>query len=200
VSFFDKIIGKIFQAHSETDKISLTEPLHRHEHHKRSYLEWLTRGDYEYMVADIFDAYKLRKGKNDATSSIYLYESAQANGFAINCADFSYSAEEYRNFFDYLKERVLGLDYILQFSERKIADKGDYVETLEKYYLKPPINVQNPQELFNQLYGNITIDYIIADDSPRYIKFLCTVYHDRLYSKPLPFDKLVDYLFEIDSK
>ncbi|MCS7004978.1 MAG: hypothetical protein NZM38_06590 [Cytophagales bacterium] len=196
MSFFDKIIEKIFHSQAEGERISFTEPIKRQAHHVRAYNEWRHSKRFQQMLAEILDAYMIKKQKGDNNLSVHLYESPQANGWAITCSKFDYSPEEYRNFFDYLKEKVLALNYFLQFSERRMTDKGDFVETLEKYYLKPHIPLQDFQQPFHQLYGNITIDYIVVDDTPSYIKFLSTVYNDRYYNKPLPFDELVAYLFD----
>jgi hypothetical protein len=51
-------------------------------------------------------------------------------------------------------------------------------------------------QLISQLYGNVAIEKITLNNQPNYLKVLATFYSDRLYQDPMPFEELVNQLFE----
>ena len=53
--------------------------------------------------------------------------------------------------------------------------------------MEPPID---------QRYGNISLELILYNDKPHYLKLMASVYSDRLYSEPESFSDLVELLFE----
>jgi len=124
----------------------------------------------------------------------HILSTPYANGFALTYHP-SIGIQAFNCFFDYLKDQVKNIAYQLNNSSRKIYDKPSYVETKEKYYLKPPLKAIEDNELFDQLYGNISIEYILIDEKPSYIKLVASIYSDRLYTKALPFEDLAKKLF-----
>jgi hypothetical protein len=97
-----------------------------------------------------------------------------------------------------LKDKTLNLGYKLVNADRSLFDKDKYVETKERYYLKPIIDAQNSDELFNQRFGNIMIEQVLIDNKPSYLKFMASIYSDRLYTKALDFEELMAVVFEKD--
>ncbi len=83
-------------------------------------------------------------------------------------------------------------------ADRSLFDKDKYVETKERYYLKPIINAENTNELFNQRFGNIMVEQVLIDNKPSYLKFMASIYSDRLYTEALGFEELMEAIFERD--
>ncbi len=196
MSFFDKIVKKLFPADKVTNgkEAFVSEELTRNEPYKQAYFRWINEGAYKPLLHDVHEAYQHKLQKNEVTLKLHLLTTPYANGFAL-----SYHAtigeKEFNYLFDYLKDQVINAGYQLNNSSRKIYDKPNYIETKEKYYLKPPLKGLDDGTLFDQMYGNISIENILIDGKPSYMKLVASIYSDRLYTKALPFQSLVDILF-----
>ena len=90
---------------------------------------------------------------------------------------------------------MLELGYKISVADRKISEKNTCEETVEKWYLKP-LTEDLETGIANQRYGNITVEKIEIDRKPNYIKFLASIYQDRLYTKALTFEELLENLFK----
>ncbi len=194
--FFKSIIKKLFpQAQApHLPKVLLNEVLKRNDAYRKAYFDWLNSGDYQAVVHQIQEAYWQKRAKEEGAWQVHLLQMPQANGFAVSYSSLV-SPKVFQYFFDFLKDRVLNMNYYLANADKKMIDKGDYVESVEKYYLKPNFDAQNIQEPFEQRYGNVAIDYILINDVPSYIKLTASIYSDRLFTKARPFDELVHHIF-----
>ena len=94
------------------------------------------------------------------------------------------------HFFDFLKEQVLKLPYKKQISDRRIFDKPNYTETIERHYLKPRPTFLSEKKL-DQKYGNITIELLLRNNQPHLLKFSATSYTDSKYQKAKTFKELL---------
>lgn len=191
MSFFDQIINKIFP--KEKKNVILTnEVLKRSQHEFDSYDEWHASDVSKEILDKIFRAYHLKKTDIKDPIPIALFESDKANGFAIaNCSTLLDS--DYKMLLEYFKKQILSIGYRQSGSNRKVTAEQDRVITKEFYYLKPPIQMEPP---INQRYGNISLELILYDEKPHYLKLMASVYSDRLYSEPENFSDLVEKLFE----
>lgn len=198
MSFFDKILNQLFPKTDEgiTNKQPMiSEPLTRKDAERSSYFEWQNSGSYREVLEKLYQAYQTRLQNRQGNWEIHLLQMPAANGFAFTYPT-NLAAREFQHLFDLLKDRVLTLNYRLVNADRQIFDKKSFVETKEKYYLKPNIDFQNTGDLFDQQYGNILIELILIDDKPSYLKLVASIYSDRLYTKALDFSELLDEIFE----
>jgi len=191
MSFFDQIINKIFP--KEKKNVILTnEVLRRSQHEFDSYDEWHASAVSKEILDKIFRAYHLKKTNIQDPIPIALLQSDKANGFAIaNCS--SLLDSDYKMLLEHFKKQILGIGYRQSGSNRKVTAEDDRVTTKEFYYLKPPIQMEPP---IDQRYGNISLELILHDDKPHFLKLTASVYSDRLYSEPENFSDLVETLFE----
>jgi len=196
--FFDKIKNKLFpQDRAANPKVPLVSgPLKRSDRERASYFSWLNEHRYKYLIAQFAEAYQGKLKSEAHRLNVHAFQSPYANGFALTYHH-DIGTGEFQHLFDHLKDKTLQLGYRLQIQERKMFDKGEYVETVEKYYLKPPVQDLEEGKLIDQLYGNILLENILIDDQPSYMKYLASIYSDRLYTKALPFAQLVDHLFDL---
>ncbi len=86
------------------------------------------------------------------------------------------------------------LGYRLHSADIRTNQKNNLSETIYKYYLTPPPTCLAGSILCNQLYGNISIDLILLNAQPSFIRIVANSYLSCAFSKALPFDELLDYL------
>ncbi len=196
MSFFDKIMQKIFPEKQGTvsKEPFVTEKLIRAENYNKAYFRWINERAYKPLLDRVYQAYQLKLQKQETDLKFHILTTPYANGFALTFNP-TIGQQAFSFFFDFLKDQVINAGYRLNNSGRKIYDKPNYVETIEKYYLKPPLKSMDDDSLFDQLFGNISIEYILIDEKPSYIKLVASIYSDRLYTKALPFEDLVQILF-----
>jgi hypothetical protein len=197
MSFFDKIFKQLFPQNQEEKKVNLpmvTEPIQRSSTDKSGYFQWVNEGRYKKLMTDLLRAYQQKLLKNTDTMQVHVLQTPYANGFALTY-DPSLSTRHFTFLFDLLKDKVINLGYLLNISERRIYDKGQYVETKEKYYLKPPLPTAEEIMQIDQRYGNILIELVWIDQKPSFLKLTASIYSDRLYKEALPFEQLMDELF-----
>jgi hypothetical protein len=191
MSFFEQIISKIFP--KEKRNVILTnEVLKRSQHDFDSYEDWYASEVSGKILDQIFRAYHLKKTDIKDPIPIALLQSDKANGFAIaNCS--SLLDSDYKMLLEHFKKQILAIGYRQSGSNRKVTAEDDRVTTKEFYYLKPPIQMEPP---IDQRYGNISLELILHDEKPHYLKLMASIYSDRLYSDPESFSDLVEILFE----
>lgn len=204
MSLFDKLISGIFGTHKVNSAIPLVEEeIKRQEAYRNSYFRWVNEGKYRWLIQKIYQSYLLKKKNETSDLQVHLLKSSGASGFAVTYS-LLMEEKEMQYLFDYLKDRVLNIGYKLYTSDRRIFDRQEYVETIEKHYLKPapervaPTGSEHPEnkETMNQRYGNILIEYISIDEKPSFLRFMVHYYSDFLYTPVQPFDDLVDYLLD----
>jgi hypothetical protein len=195
MSFINKIIQSLFpQKEVNGSKVLLKEVLKRREKFALAYDEWIQDGSASQMLHEVAHAYYLKKTNISSELNIHLLNTAYANGFAITFNP-AYRSLDFEFLFDYLKGEVMGLGYSLANSDRQVKEKDDYIETVDKHYLKPSFQLV-PGELCNQKYGNVLLEYVKINDEPSYLKVQVSIYSDRLYTKALSFDDFLTKVFK----
>ncbi|WP_338812572.1 hypothetical protein V9L05_14425 [Bernardetia sp. Wsw4-3y2] len=200
MDFFDDIFKKLFPKRNKTIPL-IKENLKRSEKDELAFQIWSSSADAKYWLARIYESYHLkREGLVSKDIEVHLFASAASNGVAITYTN-AMSSKQFRFLFDKLKESVLQLPYPykLYTSDRAHYERTNYIETIEKHYLKPVYGTSN--EVKNELktdgqlpqfYGNVLIEYIQIDGEPSFIRLLANIYSDRLFLDALPFEELVE--------
>lgn len=195
MSFFDKIIQSLFpQKQANGPGVLFREVISRRSKFTVAYDEWVQDGSASRMLHEVAHAYYLKKANINSGLNVHTLSSAYANGFAITYSPL-YQPLDFEFLFDYFKEEVLQLGYKLTNSDRQIREKHDYIETVDKHYLKPPIQIV-PGELCDQMYGNVLLEFVKINDAPSYLKLQVSIYSDRLYTKALSFDDFLSKIFK----
>ncbi|MGD9329238.1 MAG: hypothetical protein PVH48_09755 [Cyclobacteriaceae bacterium] len=189
MSFFDNIYGKLFPANR---KVGIYEVLNRDKIFLNSYQEWNTKSDCIKLKEDLLKSWDFKLKDLNPPLDIITYLTDYANGFTLYPGK-----DDHRNsmsyLMEYMKDKLIKYSYRLVHSTRKIDEKKEGIEIVEKYYLKPPFPVKVP---YDQIYGNIEIEVLKHDQQEKRLKFLVSVYSDRNYTKPLAFRELLSYLFD----
>ncbi|WP_375559752.1 hypothetical protein ACE193_18765 [Bernardetia sp. OM2101] len=204
MDFFDDIFKKLFPKRNKTIPL-IKENLKRSEKEELEFQVWSSSGDARYWFARIYESYHLkRQGQLSQDIEVHLFASAASNGIAITYTN-AMSSKQFRFIFDKLKDSVLGLPYPYKIytSDRAHYERTNYVETIEKHYLKPVYGTNNQVEnelkkerQLPQFYGNILIEYIQIDGEPSFIRLLANIYSDRLFLDALPFEELVEKILK----
>ena len=198
-SFFDQIIKKILPSRPNPQQPLVTELLKRTEAQKTAYQTWIHNQHYAGLLKSVAKAYYLKQEKLTSDLQVHLFNSPYANGFAITYQASDMGKQDLMFLCEYFKDTILSLNYDLKSSQREITDKGNFVNTVERYYLKPKAKeaiLKN--ERIDQLYGNLLIEYVLVDEKPSYLKILSTIYADRTFTPAQDFSDLVQILFSIE--
>ena len=173
------------------------EALQRSQSDQQDYFRWLNEGKAKDVLQKIQKAYQLKKLSLPSEIEVHFFKMNGSNGIAISYDSF-YTPKEFQHLFDYLKDRVKNLAYLHHSSHRLVYEKKDYLETIQKHYLKPPIKLPENNDFRNaidQHYGNVLIEYILIDEKPSFIRFLALTYSDQNYQNALPFEQLIQKIF-----
>ncbi|HAA13550.1 MAG TPA: hypothetical protein DCE41_18405 [Cytophagales bacterium] len=167
-----------------------------HEVISRTAKEEISREAWADQIPEVLDtlskSYHYKKMGIKAPWQVHLFDSPTANGFALSFPR-NLGKLGFQHLFDLLKEQVQAMGYRLANSDRKHTDKGQFVQTVERHYLKP--NVRQFEPPVDQRYGNVLIELVKEDDDPRYIKVMTTAYNDRQYQPAAPFHDFLERLF-----
>ncbi|MBN3522128.1 hypothetical protein JYB62_19145 [Algoriphagus lutimaris] len=195
-NFFDDLLKKVFQS-SEEMPVNHKENFSIKENELQEALEWSQREDGKKFMELINKNYHFKKAQINKNPQVHILESPYANGIAVSY-DLPFDTKSFSLLFLAFSQRVLALGYRRVSLDRKFEEIKDQVKITEKFYFKPPLKSSDDGELISQLFGNITLEKISIDNTPSFIKLLVTIYSDRLYKNPKPFDQFLDLLFEVD--
>jgi hypothetical protein len=194
-NFIDKLLESLFpKAPMPSTQPLVASPLHRKEQEHRQYFAWIQTHEARIFLQEIYESYEARKAGQEGSWPVYLLQTPYANGFALHY-DARMPDDRLRHFFDWLKDRVMTLPYKLANTEHNMYDKGKYVEETERYYLKPRIKQITMDTPMDQQYGNIQIEWVRIDGHPSHLKFVASIYSDRLYTTAKPFEELLQHMF-----
>lgn len=166
--------------------------------------EWLERSDEEkedlkkWKLSDnCLEFSDLVYGtflKDEKKSSLTFLKSPYSSGFLIEFKEKQYRLRDVQRFMDFLKEKVLNLNYKRQLSDYRLYTKNNKTERIERFYLKPRLKLLESNQV-EQLFGNVIIELTIRDEMPLILKFQVNRYSDRNYTESNTFENLMKALF-----
>lgn len=133
-----------------------------------------------------------RVAPDSIDEALDFLDTPSSKGFVIHFYKTRYSERDVTHFLDYLKHKVLDLEYRTQVSDRRSYQKKGKVEMVERHYLKPrtgAYDVENPK--FRQRYGNVMIELTFRNDTPYNLKFRATTYRDHQFHEAKDFGDLM---------
>lgn len=196
MSYFDKLVNKLFSKKPK-GVAAVHEVLKRSRAEQESYQDWKGSNEQEALLQEIAKAYYYKKTNITSELEVHLFNTAYANGFAITYHP-KIQPRVFQHLSEYFRDKVLEMGYRVVNADRRIIDRDHYVETIEKYYLKPPLSAADlSQEVIqvNQLFGNIAIEHVLIDGKPSFLKVLASIYSDRQFREAQSYDDFVTGLF-----
>lgn len=194
MDFSDDLLNQLFPEPNQNEPVQIKEELKRNERYLQHYQVWKGSSCMTDLLRMVEESYYCEKRQEEGIYHLHLFQSAPANGFALSYHP-SIGIRTFQFLFDFLRDQALSLDYRLQNTDRHIRDRGTYVQTTEKHYLKP--NSDPEQKLNDQRYGNILLEHVLVDQYPAYLKLMVNVYSDHQFTRALPFDDLLGKLFRV---
>ena len=190
MSFWNQL-KSIFQQAGESSPLAPTihELIERSPEELTDYERWKRTAGPRRLLDWISNQYQKEKDGLGSDDTIGFLTTNSTTGFVVYFRQMNYTRAEITHFFDYLRERILTLNYRPDISDRRIFPRRDWVETQERHYLKPRIDFD--AERFDQAFGNITIQFELRDDEPHNLRLRATVYSDALYGDGLSFGGLL---------
>lgn len=196
MSDFWKYIKNIFKAAEESspNQPVIHELIIRTDEEQKDYDYWKETLVRRRLCDWLNQQYAIHKVlPNDIDEGLSFLNTPSAKGFAIHFHQTQYSKRDAVHFMDYLKERVLSLNYRTQISDARVFNRANWVEAIQRHYLKPRINFEEGKKT-NQKFGNITIELVFRNDTPYQLKFQATTYSDSLYKDASDFSDLMNHL------
>ncbi len=190
MTFFDKIYNKLFS--DRKNQLLSHHTLNKSDKEMAQFEKWLAEEKHKELMHNIHHAYHLKLTDIADEIPIVMFRSKYANGFAIKNND-EILNKHFPFIMEYFKRKIIEIGYRQAGSDKKVKSVEDYVLTIEKYYLKPPLQVEPP---IDQLYGNIALELHYFNDIPNYLKLTASIYSDRMYKPHMDFSEMVERLFE----
>lgn len=196
MAFWDSVSDLFKSAEESTPgNAAVHELIVRDEAFLTSYEQWKRTHNSRRLLDWLVEQYATSKAGEPTDSGLGFLDLTSSKGFVIYFSRLNYTPEEIGYFFDFLKERVLTLNYRSDISDRRVFSRKDWVETQERHYLKPR-NDFKVGELIDQGFGNITIEHELRNDVPHNLRLRATFYSDALYKAPASFGALMMALSE----
>lgn len=181
---------------SSPSKPLIHEMIERTAEQKKDYEFWKTAFVCKRLQKWLSDQYAIFQALPDDTDeAMDFLDTPSSKGFVIHFHKTEYSERDVTYLFDLFKEKVLNLDYRTQISDRREFNRPNWVEKIERHYLKPKPDYMKTEK-FNQGFGNITIELVFRDDKPHQLKLRATVYKDHLFKDAESFQSLMQSILE----
>lgn len=183
----------LFQKQEKANSPVLHELIVRTDTEKHGYEAWKLNDHKDYVVGYLSKQFdNFWSGQQSPSDLLLILNTPKSMGFIYIYKAAQSDFTQFKYLFDYLKEKVKQLNYKVYVSDVKNFVRQNYVETIERHYLKPRFKFPDAGagESVNQLYGNITVELLLHNDQPQHIKFVCQPYSDYKYSTALPFKDL----------
>ncbi|MEM1356645.1 MAG: hypothetical protein AAGF89_00495 [Bacteroidota bacterium] len=191
MSFWDNITNIFRQAEeSSPSQPAVHELIERNEAELANYERWKKTLGSKRLLNWLVDQYAIFKSGGRQDQAMGFLDTPSSKGFVIYFHQTQYSREEITHFFHYLKERVQSLNYRSDISDRRVFSRKDWVETIERHYLKPRARYEDVGSI-NQGFGNIMIELELRNDIPHNLRLRANVYNDAMFAEAGSFGALV---------
>ncbi len=191
-------LRRLFQS-AETSSLArpfLHEVLRRDAEQKADFEQWqesLMRRRMTDWLADQYAVWLTDPERLD--EAIDFLDTPSSKGFVIHFHKTRYNRREVTHLFEYLHHKVHALDYRRQHADVRTYQREGWVETVERYHLKPRVRTGDGDKL-NQRFGNITIELTLRNDRVFNLKFRANTYSDRAFQEADSFGALMQALLK----
>ena len=157
---------------AETSKPQTRRPLERTEKETKEYDKWKNTPTLAKMLFYLNEeCQKHATNPSKTHDGIDFYNAPSARGFRMHPALTRFSDANVKHLFDFLKERLVALDYRAVSSDTSIFNRGDYwVETIHRHVLKT-----HSADCETSHFGQIKIEMLLKDDRLCTLRFEATV-------------------------
>ena len=158
---------------------------------KEAYNHWVLQKTYLNWTPNLFKAYHFDKAGIRPDYKLERIQQACKNGVIFSYDD-RIGVQNFKFLYEFIKDQVLQLGYRLHCADIRKCQKNGFPETIHKYYLTPPPSCLKESSICNQLYGTISVDLILIETQPAFIRIITNSYLSCDFSQALPFDELLN--------
>jgi hypothetical protein len=190
---------RLFNLEKAVSESSPTQPaihelIQRSEAEITAYERWKSSYILQRLLDGLEEQYAaFCEQKKTLDDSIDFLNIPSSQGFILHFHRTNYTREEATFLFDYFKERVKTLNYRTQISDTRTYNRKHWVETVEKHYLKPRLDIIEGEKM-NQQFGNVMIELEIRNDAVHNLRLRATHYHDYNFTTVQDFKGLMEVL------
>ena len=196
MSDFFEFFKNLFGQEAKSGEPLVHEMIKRDEDDLQAYNLWKSSARKERVIEHLKLEYIQNKNQENITgATFYNIDQPAIKGFQLNYDQEFSTKKEFQFLFDYLRDRVLELEYQVYISDSRSFIKNDSAESIERHYLKPKLR-KDADNKFVHLYGNITITHHLIDDEPGFLRFTANIYQDRKYAAAADFEELVEIILK----
>lgn len=193
MSFWSQIKSIFNQAEASSAVApTIHEMIERTAEDEVAYAQWKRTSGPKRLLDWLTNQYGRHLDGLPTDDTVGFLTTPSSKGFVVHFREMNYGKAEISHFFDYLRERVLTLNYRPDISDRRIFPRRDWIETQERHYLKPRIDLN--ADKIDQGFGNIMIEFELRNDVPHNLRLRATVYQDSLYKDGANFGGLMEVL------
>jgi|GEM_PF-1456262 len=175
-------------------KVISSGPLERPDWFKTGFAAEVRGKRFSRFLGELYTSYHNKKAGMHGPLELLEEKQPGVDAIAIICNEFE--TDFFRIFIDHIRELVRSEGYYLYTSDARLLDKDGVEVLVERHYLKPSVPIQL-NEANEQMFGNITLEYVMRHGRADHVKILRTYYSDRAFTAPRPFDELIDLITEI---
>ncbi|MBK6729626.1 MAG: hypothetical protein IPG60_01255 [Bacteroidetes bacterium] len=186
-------LTSLFEFSENPAKPFLHEVLKRDADYDSALQAWIFSDRYADIKQLLHQYYVL----HDDTGINHTFERRQnnaSNNIRITFTPAYFEKNELQLIADAWKHELLQHNYKKYVSDVRHFLRNDYVEIIERHYLKPKINLDNI--ILEQQFGNIIIEFRMIDEKSFDLQLQVHYYSGRNYSEAFPFDDLLSILFK----
>ncbi|GGF09805.1 hypothetical protein GCM10011383_21260 [Hymenobacter cavernae] len=193
-----KLFNDLFSRRSSPTSKSEWQPLTRTAAEQRAHTQWVAQQVYLNWAGPYFKAYHFCKAHITSGQGLraQLLNDGGRHG-AVFFYDTSIGPGNFQHFFDFLRDRVLDLGYNLSTSDQRTHHQPSYTETIYKHFLKPQPKDCTETGRCNQRFGTVTIDLVMINKQPGFIRFSSNPYQDAIFTPAHTFDELLDLVLNL---
>ncbi|MEY3323152.1 MAG: hypothetical protein RLZZ417_2735 [Bacteroidota bacterium] len=98
-------------------------------------------------------------------------------------------------FMEFFRDKIQSIGYQKQLADQRIFETLNRMETIERYYLKPPFKL-NEEDKKLQQFGNIILTCSNIGEKDAEFQCLCHFFKDRQYTTAQPINHLLEIILE----
>ncbi len=161
------------------------------------YLEWKNGSNHQLMKQRLQQAYfNFTTTGEPMDAAFEFYQTPMSEGFIIfQRKNYRLHQWDYKFFQFYISDILKENNYILNLADERSHAKAKWIEKITRYYHKPSSRLRTAPQA-EQLFGNVSIEFIMRDDHPYMLRLIANSYQDQNFAPPQPFSDLIQLIID----
>ncbi len=190
---FSDLLSKESVSTMQETALEFNEPIERNELFKEAYQRWLDKEIVQSMLDDLNLKWQSKRENPSSSANFQEHKSPLSNGFFVHTEN-PWDDTDYVFLTNFWINKLISQGYILKRAHRDVCEEGGLLKGKESFYLKPSLKFRR-ESPYQQLYGNVEIEYRTVNGEGRLLKVLANTYSDRAYAPARSFEELLQFIF-----